>query len=91
MENEVQLSRHLRKLAIRLNEERISNLQILQFILPSSASTSTTTLAEVSFNLHFSTPPPPDRKSQIPDLLTPSRHRDQKSILTPSKRNLNCI
>ena len=37
-------------------------------ILPSSASTSTSTLAEVSFNLHFSTPPPPppppDRKSK---------------------------
>ena len=27
--------------------------------LPSSASTSTLTLSEVSFNLHFSTPPPP--------------------------------
>ena len=36
-------------------------------ILPSSASTSTSTLAEVSFNLDFSTPPPspPDRKSKI--------------------------
>ena len=45
--------------------------QILQLsqMLPSSASTSISTLAEVSFNLHFSTPPPTRLKSRESNFL----------------------
>ena len=47
---------------IKIQEEISVNIVDLKILLPSSASTATLILADVSFNLYFSSHPPTDMR-----------------------------